>query len=668
MTDTAAPAATWQRGYPLADLKAVAGVLDAHDHGLVLSKFTRTSERTIAEAAAAGQLYVAAEGGEPVAVVIARIVGSSSGVKDFSGAVRATKRPGDIDVQRFGCRADYAGVLYQLLLDTVHGLEGQQARLAPADTRPAVVWLQGWAEHPLDGALAAALGATWQATKIRASSELVHVWARGQAGQPLDAAEQAHLCMLPFEHLLDSSAAQLAQWCTTEAPTFADHYSVYGKGRTWGALALRGYAPPGQHCDPGFIIKPAEMAKAWKNEHADAMGWVPQWSELGIRLLPLLEPSLAQLPEMSLQRVRLMQLTPGGGELKRHADITDRQAGVQDGCVVRIHFPIVTNPDVVFTSWGLWGDQAVCSMAAGTAWYLDVRKPHTAVNGGATNRIHLVVDAEATPAMRQLLATAYPAPYTVRPQQAAVPAQVPYALRSQVGVHGCPGRCHLLLHGGGLRGQFVAAAVAARPCVHRLQFSQLPLARLVRAVQRRVGQRPHGRPLGAGVQPGQRGPAVIELHRGAAGLQQHDVVVSVVGATGVQPGHGGALHAPHHVRVHVAGRPTIVQQLGGGAAVPGQRLGCHGVGQAAPAQVVADGAVVAVAALAVGALGHGLLQRAVRLRAVGGAVGRPLPQQLFQGQFVCLRVLGGAFHGVCLLGSGGVHGWNVAAYCRARKR
>jgi hypothetical protein len=49
-------------------------------------------------------------------------------------------------------------------------------------------------------------------------------------------------------------------------------------------------------------------------------------------------------------------------------------------------------------------------MRPGTAAYLDVRKPHTAVNMGDTPRVHLVVDCYATAATVEMLRNATPAP------------------------------------------------------------------------------------------------------------------------------------------------------------------------------------------------------------------------------------------------------------------
>jgi hypothetical protein len=93
----------------------------------------------------------------------------------------------------------------------------------------------------------------------------------------------------------------------------------------------------------------------------------------------------------------------GGGALSRHADITDRSAGIADGRIARIHVPIITNPAVVFRSIDLDGGVIEHHMPEGEATYLDVRKPHAATNGGTTDRVHLVIDVASSPALRAIL-------------------------------------------------------------------------------------------------------------------------------------------------------------------------------------------------------------------------------------------------------------------------
>jgi hypothetical protein len=105
-----------------------------------------------------------------------------------------------------------------------------------------------------------------------------------------------------------------------------------------------------------------------------------------------------------------MRLAPGGGEVSRHADIMNPDAGASEGKVVRFHIPLISNERSVFQSWSLDGNTSSMVMWPGTAAYLDVRKPHTAVNMGDTPRVHLVVDCYANEATVEMLSNATPAP------------------------------------------------------------------------------------------------------------------------------------------------------------------------------------------------------------------------------------------------------------------
>jgi len=86
----------------------------------------------------------------------------------------------------------------------------------------------------------------------------------------------------------------------------------------------------------------------------------------------------------TLRSARLMRLAPGS-VIKEH---TDDFLDVEDGRV-RLHIPVVTNDRIDFR---LNGKPLV--MAAGTTWYLRVSDPHSVANRGATERVHLVIDAE----------------------------------------------------------------------------------------------------------------------------------------------------------------------------------------------------------------------------------------------------------------------------------
>ena len=176
---------------------------------------------------------------------------------------------------------------------------------------------------------------------------------------------------------------------------FTNHYSNYNKGKSWSAISLRGYTP-----EWSFITKPAEMSKKWKEENKDTE-FKLQDTELR-KMFPEVEELLRWLPGEP-HRIRFMNLSPGGGELQRHTDQVDPDAGVNDLKLMRFHFPIVTNKDVIFNQWDWHAELVEAHMQVGECWYLDVRKPHRAINGGTDMRTHLVVDVEANDEVRALI-------------------------------------------------------------------------------------------------------------------------------------------------------------------------------------------------------------------------------------------------------------------------
>jgi Aspartyl/Asparaginyl beta-hydroxylase len=85
-----------------------------------------------------------------------------------------------------------------------------------------------------------------------------------------------------------------------------------------------------------------------------------------------------------LRAVRLMRLTPGS-VIKEHNDL---ELSFEEG-TVRIHVPVVTNPGVEF-----YLNRSRVVLDAGSAWYLRLSDPHSVVNCGTTDRVHMVIDAE----------------------------------------------------------------------------------------------------------------------------------------------------------------------------------------------------------------------------------------------------------------------------------
>jgi len=93
-------------------------------------------------------------------------------------------------------------------------------------------------------------------------------------------------------------------------------------------------------------------------------------------------------------RVRLMRLRPGG-HILRHSDPLHTIARG----LVRLHLPMLTNPDVRFTV-----NDVRVPLQAGEMWHVDVRFPHEVANLGSTMRVHLVMDFLPNDALARLIA------------------------------------------------------------------------------------------------------------------------------------------------------------------------------------------------------------------------------------------------------------------------
>lgn len=97
-----------------------------------------------------------------------------------------------------------------------------------------------------------------------------------------------------------------------------------------------------------------------------------------IEEVALLLDSPAQIQQAMLTRLR------AGSVIGRHKDKGEVTARTH-----RIHLPIMTNPQCIFTV-----DAESRHMEAGDVWIIDnVDKYHSVVNNGSTHRVHLIIDA-----------------------------------------------------------------------------------------------------------------------------------------------------------------------------------------------------------------------------------------------------------------------------------
>lgn len=116
-------------------------------------------------------------------------------------------------------------------------------------------------------------------------------------------------------------------------------------------------------------------------------------------------PFLARMPNIRgvlahfacpLGAVRLMRLATGS-RIKEHRD---NDLDATNG-TARLHIPVLTNAAVTFRLNG-----APVPMAAGETWYLRLSDPHSVVNAGTSDRVHLVIDAIVDDWLQSLLVQA----------------------------------------------------------------------------------------------------------------------------------------------------------------------------------------------------------------------------------------------------------------------
>lgn len=99
-----------------------------------------------------------------------------------------------------------------------------------------------------------------------------------------------------------------------------------------------------------------------------------------------------------LRSVRVLKLS-AGSVIREHRD---DGLGWEEG-EVRLHVPIVTNPQVEF-----YIEDRRIVMNEGECWYLDLGRPHRVQNRGTTDRLHLVIDCELNDWLRSLIMSGQP--------------------------------------------------------------------------------------------------------------------------------------------------------------------------------------------------------------------------------------------------------------------
>ena len=98
-----------------------------------------------------------------------------------------------------------------------------------------------------------------------------------------------------------------------------------------------------------------------------------------------------------------MKLTKGK-VIGKHSDKIDKD--IDSGKIIRVHVPIRTNDDVVFSLFESSRAKVAHEyrLKTGHYYYTDVTKPHAVRNMSDVDRIHLVVDCYANDTLRTMVA------------------------------------------------------------------------------------------------------------------------------------------------------------------------------------------------------------------------------------------------------------------------
>lgn len=381
-------APAWALGYDLAFLKQLAAVFARDFKPHCYGAFGLPKERDIATAMKEGQLAWtrSPETNAIAAVVMFRIAKVASSQSDFAQRPISIYK-GDLQIRALaGSPADLSRLVTKLM--------------GKAGPRP--VWIELHEENRKLRDVAISLGFKPVATKVTASSDIKALYIHGEPNPAARVQGSLHPSDIPALKLLGCGAMPgEIQKCLDEIaafnPAWEQHYSSYNKRKSWTAIALQGFDPS----DPGFIIKPAEMSKGWKQDNPDRLkaACAPTIAAMAMPTIWM----LAQSVPGKLERVRLMRLRASNGELTRHADITDRDAGTADGRIARLHIPLQTAKGCEFSGWELTGNRTRRHFPAGSLFYLDIRKPHAVKNTSDCDRIHLVVDVACNAQTRRLI-------------------------------------------------------------------------------------------------------------------------------------------------------------------------------------------------------------------------------------------------------------------------
>ena len=363
----------WQHGYSMEELLAVEKNFHAYNH-LVLSPFAQVKKNKVAmllhENKLDGYALPPKKVGhsDRIAWIPTNVAKSAVHVRAYNGV--------DIGVRQRGERMiDNPVGDERLLVDKIGDYKEN-------------IWMMINSQYDKGISVAKRLNFKKIGIKVNSFSDIINVYVKQNTKERMNIRKMPIIERLHIKKVggISTKSLTLMQIKVDEiGEKFKNHYSNYNKGKAWSALSLKGY-----DANPEMIEKPSEMNDKWQKEHINYDFFLQETS-----LMDYFKPAINDILHMipaETERIRLMRLEPTGGELQRHTDQTDKELGTTDGKIMRFHIPIVTTNKVFFHSWDWKGNETINNMGVGEIWYLDIRKPHKAINWGDVPRIHLVID------------------------------------------------------------------------------------------------------------------------------------------------------------------------------------------------------------------------------------------------------------------------------------
>lgn len=363
----------WRRGYPLEELVALARPFKTMHKPLVFGAFGLVKERDVAEAMSRGCFFYVGDGETAGAALFKELTRTSSLPTDFTGD----------EIPLFSGKRLYVSALAATSALMADDLLLKLGARGGSDA----MYVEIFEEDRIARAALGRAHYSYLATKISAGGEVKGVYAAPWTfpdDHQYAVEDEATLVVLRPEFISPEEREAILGEIYNES-RWQQHYSSYNKRKSWTSFALRGYQD-----DPGFIIKPAEMSKAWREGNPLLLDAKPRDTEIA-HLFPRTMEVVRRLG-LALDRVRFMRLSGKNGELTRHADITDREAGTANGKISRLHVPVKTQPGVEFVGWSHRGERIATHLPERSLCYLDQRKPHAVTNSSGEERVHLVVD------------------------------------------------------------------------------------------------------------------------------------------------------------------------------------------------------------------------------------------------------------------------------------